>query len=434
MVLCVDAVMAATDVLQPRPAAFREGEFVVNGVVVKMFNVLWDSGACHRSYIARSIVEQHRDKWKSSISPFASTVRLADQLTTVRTTEKVRGQLGFVFDSGEEVSAEIDAVVWDMKSMEFILGLPDILEHFLDLFVDMLHRARAELLGKIDEYEELIDTDMKEGEEREWTTGMPEVPVEEEESYVPVQFESVLNYMEVPYEEARKIYLDMIESHIGPLLAECVEIRELLRSDLAMDRYVPKEWSGIKGFPLLDLETRPDLPEFHKVRTRPINKGLLEPAFKEFTRLSKYMFNLQCTSPWASPLVIAFKAGPPGIRYCGDYRWLNPYLIVAQEYIPNVQRELEKASGFRIMGDVDATNCFHQWPLTERTSNLLAVQTPWGLVAPKFMPEGISPAMAYMQRRMTQLFADFQEWMIVIFDNLLILGHDPADFVHVVRL
>jgi hypothetical protein len=85
--------------------------------------------------------------WKSSVTPFASTVRLAEQLTTVRTTEKVRGQLGFVFDSGEGVIAEIDAVVWSMKSMDFILGLPDILEHFLDLFVDMLHRARVELLG-----------------------------------------------------------------------------------------------------------------------------------------------------------------------------------------------------------------------------------------------------------------------------------------------
>ena len=142
MVLCVDAVMAATDVLQPKPAAFRVGEFETNGFTVKMLNVLLDSGACHRSYIARSIVEQHRDVWKSSISPFASTVR---------TTEKVRGQLSFVFDSGDKVSAEIDAVVWDIKSMEFILGLPDILEHFLDLFVDISHLARAELLGKIDE-------------------------------------------------------------------------------------------------------------------------------------------------------------------------------------------------------------------------------------------------------------------------------------------
>jgi hypothetical protein len=81
------------------------------------------------------------------------------------------------------------------------------------------------------------------------------------------------------------------------------------------------------------------------------------------------------------------------------------------------------------MGDVDVTNCFHQWSLSERTHNLLAVQTPCGLVSPKFLPEGISPAMGYMQMRMTQIFVDFSEWMIVIFDNLLVLGHNEADFV-----
>ena len=71
--------------------------------------------------------------------------------------------------------------------------------------------------------------------------------------------------MEMSYEEAKETYLKMLEDHIGPLLADCQEIRDILRSDLAMDRYVPKEWSGIKGFPPWDLETRDDLPAFHKV-------------------------------------------------------------------------------------------------------------------------------------------------------------------------
>ena len=52
IVLCIDALLSAVDVLTPRPAAFREGEFTVNGVVSRMFNVLWDSGACHRSYVS----------------------------------------------------------------------------------------------------------------------------------------------------------------------------------------------------------------------------------------------------------------------------------------------------------------------------------------------------------------------------------------------
>ena len=430
MLLCIDALMAMSVRPTARPPTFREGEFEASGRVVKMFNVLWDSGACHRSYISRDIVDKNRESWKDFISPFSSTVRLADQLTTVRTTEKVRGNLSFVFDTGEEVTAEVDAIVWEMKSMDFILGLPDILTHFLDLFVDMLRRAKDECLNKTSEVVETFeDTDMKQGEERQWTTGEPIVSDEEASSYVPVQFESVLNYMETSYEVAREAYLKALEDHIGPLLADCGELRTILKSKLGMDRYVPKEWSGIKGFPPLDLETRADFPEFHKTRTRPVNKGLLEDAYKEYVRLCKYMFNVECRSPWASPLVIAYKATPPYVRYCGDYRWLNAYLVCPQQYIPNVQIELEKASGFRIMGDVDVTNAFHQFPITERTSNILAVQTPWGLVSPKFMPEGISPASGYLQMRMMQMFADMSEWTIVIFDNILILGNDQADFV-----
>ena len=51
-------------------------------------------------------------------------------MTTVRTTEIVRGNLSFVYDDGNEISAKVDAVVWEMSTMEFILGLPDILRNF----------------------------------------------------------------------------------------------------------------------------------------------------------------------------------------------------------------------------------------------------------------------------------------------------------------
>ena len=175
--------------------------------------------------------------------------------------------------------------------------------------------------------------------------------------------------------------------------------------------------------------TKEELPEFHKSRTRSINPKLLETAHKEYLRLCEYMYNLDCKSPWASPLVIAFKNGPPGIRYCGDYRWLNPYLVCPQAYIPNVQRELEKAAKFPIRGDIDLTSAFHQWAITQRSSDLLAVQTPWGLVGPKFMPEGISVATGYLQMGMMKMFSDFSEWLIVIFDNILLLAEDQKDFM-----
>ena len=119
-----------------------------------------------------------------------------------------------------------------------------------------------------------------------------------------------------------------------------LEVRVVYRSVCA------KEWTGIQGFPPLDLQVKEDFPPFHKVRSRPINPRLYEHAKKEFDRLTRYMYR-HSTSPWASPLVIAPKATKPFIRFCGDYRWLNAYVLKTQAYIHRVQYEVEKAMGSR---------------------------------------------------------------------------------------
>ena len=56
-----------------------------------------------------------------------------------------------------------------------------------------------------------------------------------------------------------------------------------------------------------------------------------------------------------------------------------------------------------------------------------SVQTPWGQYQPKFMPEGIGPGSGVLQETVRTLFADFSEWAIVIFDNVLILANDYQD-------
>ena len=53
--------------------------------------------------------------------------------------------------------------------------------------------------------------------------------------------------------------------------------------------------------------------------------------------------------------------------------------------------------GFKIFLDIDMTNSFHQFPLTELSSQRLAIQSPCGLVEPIFLPEGVSPASGHLQ-------------------------------------
>ena len=125
----------------------------------------------------------------------------------------------------------------------------------------------------------------------------------------------------------------------------------------------------------------------------------------------------------ASPLVIAPKATTPYIRLCGDYREINKYIKCPADAIPYPLKKVQDAQKFLYFCDIDMTNSFHQFALDDDTSSKLSIQTIWGLVRPRFMPEGISPASMLLQRTVLSAFADFDAWMIAIFDNFL-LGAD----------
>jgi len=178
--------------------------------------------------------------------------RLADQKTSVETKEMVRDWLSFVADDGvTEYAGQVEAIVWVMPGMDFIVGLPDIASNYVDLLVSVLKNE-----NDVNEV-----TDMREGEVRICEV---EVWPEELDTPDPVAFGPVLAFMETNYEESRKEYFDSLEKHVGEQLIRCESFMELLKSDLAVDRFVPKEWTGIKGFPPLDLQVKNNFPPMHK--------------------------------------------------------------------------------------------------------------------------------------------------------------------------
>ena len=73
------------------------------------------------------------------------------------------------------------------------------------------------------------------------------------------------------------------------------------------------------------------------------------------------------------------------------------------------------------------TKSFHQIPIDFASSNLLSVTTPWGLFRPKFLREGVGPASGILQSIVRRVFSDFNDWIIVIFDNFLILATNFSD-------
>ena len=256
----------------------------------------------------------------------------------------------------------------------------------------------------------------------------PEECTEESETPDPLSVsEDVLHFMETSVEESRREYLEMVDSeHVPSAMREgAPEVIDVLRSELAQEVFAPSSWDGMK-VPPVKLVVKGELPARMMPKARPVRRELYAAAKAEFDRLKKY-FYVDSESPIASPLVIAPKATAPYIRFCGDYREMNERFSIPQQPIPIVQHELTKAARYKVFIDLDMANSFHQIPLDEETSDLLSVQTPWGLVKPKFLPEGVGPASGVLQHLVRDIFADFEDWTVVIFDNFLILADDHLD-------
>jgi len=204
--------------------------------------------------VSSEIVEANRGKWTKAISPLTSIAKMADQVTKIKTTEKISGRITFVDDQGKDNSGQIDAIVWTMPKLDFILGLPDVLRNFLPMFVQMLNDAQFSLTQVTTELE---DTDVRENKELLkpnekilWSDGETIEAPEDAETPMPSHFDPVIQFMEIPYDEAIKEYHEILDKHIGEMLKESVDYRKLLTSKLALGRFVPKEWVGITCPPL----------------------------------------------------------------------------------------------------------------------------------------------------------------------------------------
>ena len=261
-----------------------------------------------------------------------------------------------------------------------------------------------------------------------WTTDPLEQPPEEAETIEVGIFKGLEDRLGASDEKLYEHFLSILSEHVDPDFAKAQPIIELLRSDLARRIFVPfmGEWTGINGIPPLELQFLPSMPERMAARARPLNPLIVDKAWPLFSKMCNYFFE-PSRSPCASPIVLAAKATFPYVRICGDYRKINQYIVVPQDIIPFVRKELEKTRDFSIFADIDCMNAFHQLSLAPYTRERLAVATPWGLFQPKFLPEGVGPASGALQKVMESVFEDFKDWMIIVFDNLLILAKDFGD-------
>ena len=231
-------------------------------------------------------------------------------------------------------------------------------------------------------------------------------------------------YMDKDYNLAVAEYLALLPTNIHQDFINNSRIMELMKSERALGVFVKKEWTGIHRHQL-ELEVDENMPNIIKPLSRRINPKIYDIARKEFERLSGYFYR-DSDSSIASPLVIAEKATHPFIRFCGDYKVINKYLKKGHYPIPHIEDEINRIMGFKIFLDIDLRNAFHQVRLSEKSSKLLSIVTPWGQKEPLFMPEGIIGGTQKMQQVLRDIFIDqeTEPYTIQIHDNILILAND----------
>ena len=403
----------------------------------ELVTILCDTGALSANYVAKDLIRKIRRRISDdSFFETKQRVVLADSRTVQNITEGVKLNLVLKDRKAHTYKYSGEFFVLDMKNNDIILGLPALtgkLYPFMDKVLEEAHEDYIESNGPLQEEEQEELYNLEEYKEevcnvdytQPWAKVNDDIAPEDEETELPVQFGDALTFLGKPREEAVKDYHALFEKHVSDEMKENTDIIQLLKTK-AEKVFVPDEWSGINGFDPLKLKWKDTLPDRMKPKARPINPKLWEASEKEFHRLCGYFYG-KSRSPWASCLVVAPKATPPYIRFCGDYVQINKHMEVGNYTIPNVRHELQKIINYPLYLDIDLTNAFHQIRLDEETKERLSIQTPWGQYAPNFMPEGIAPATGVLQETVREIFDEFSEWAIVIFDNMLILAEDAQD-------
>lgn len=423
-------------------AVYKQATLITPQKILSVEKVLIDSGAVHASYIAQSFVERY--KHNLTVVPTKGLIVMADNKTSLQVTGMVNARVEMEHTDGRVFTADLNLIIIPTEGPDMIIGLPDILSHYLTMFVDMLQDAAKVHLG-----EQHLSTMVQTEEIGSLVTQTPEyakgyelripwekvreVAPEEEDTPDPCSFSGPLHFLEQSHDESLEEYYTLFETHIDPEFRKAVPIEKYLR-EIAVQVFVPQEWTGIKGIKEIDLEFLPGMPTMHKPKARPLNPRLAENAKKEFDRLKGYFYR-PSTSDVCSCLVIAPKATAPFIRFCGDYSWMNSFIVRGHFPIPRPFYELEKMRQYSVFADIDWTNSYHQFLLSPKTSKMLSVQTPWGQVEPIFMPEGISPASGILQSVVREIFADTscEQWLCGIFDNILVGGTGWEDLFEKIK-
>mmetsp|Transcript_10393 Transcript_10393/g.10015 ORF Transcript_10393/g.10015 Transcript_10393/m.10015 type:complete len:951 (-) Transcript_10393:1276-4128(-) len=426
------------------PVMHMFGYVIVDNETYILNKVLFDTGSNNSNFISKQYIDKYIAVFEPFILKHNSDVKLGDSTTVVHITHIVTLRVSFLDNNSVTHDALLNFNIMPMSHLDMIIGINTILFSFFDLFIDMIRVARKLLFNNKHDLTSSKHTDdpiyMLNALTHDipihsdyidcvpaWPFPLDEMAQEDIDTPEPCSYTLPLETIGVDRQTVLDDYYKIIIRNTDPELIKAVpDFLKFMTSDIALAVFCPVGWYGISGIEPIELSFNENLPATIRPPYIPVKPKLLERFTNEMNRLCKYMY-FPSRSNICSPIVIAPK-GDEDIRVCGSYKKVNSYCKSEQAYIPIVIHELQKAAKGRHFGDCDMRTAFHQVPLGEKTSNILSILTPLGTFRPAFLPEGCKPASGILNTIVTDIFKDFLEHVIVIFDNFLSIATSYEDF------
>lgn len=137
-------------------------------------------------------------------------------------------------------------------------------------------------------------------------------------------------------------------------------------------------------------------------------------------------------SEWCNPVVLVPKMDG-SIRFCIDFRYLNTISQFDSYPTPRIDDLLERLGKAEYLTTIDLCKGYWQVPLTERSRELTAFRTPWGLFQFTVMPFGLHGAPATFQRLMDQVLCDVSSCAAAYLDDIVIYSNTWVEHMEHLR-
>ncbi|KAL0150323.1 hypothetical protein M9458_054431, partial [Cirrhinus mrigala] len=155
---------------------------------------------------------------------------------------------------------------------------------------------------------------------------------------------------------------------------------------------------------------------------------LRDKVREELERMERMGVISKVTEPtaWCSGMVVVPKPTKNKLRICVDLTPLNAAVKRERHILPAVDQTLAMMSDAKVFTKLDARSGFWQIPLTPESRPLTTFITPFGRYFFNRLPFGIASAPEHFQRRMSQMFENF-EGVLCHADDVLVYGRNRQE-------